>query len=576
MTENQTGTCSQALLGDWEEEIYEALQEAKSASLIERIWRKDPSVWKQAEEVQKEIAERLGWLDAPFQTDEDVREFVSFANEVAGEGLKTVVLMGMGGSSLAPELFQKTFSNKSPFPQLVVLDSTDAERVRDVERAVQPEKTLFIFASKSGTTTEPFSFFKYFFDRVQGVSKGRAGRHFIAITDPGTSLVDLAEAKGFRKVFLADPHVGGRYSALTAFGLLPAALIGVDIFSLLASSRVLAEGSRDISDPVFHPSLLLGLAMGILAKKKRDKLTLLLPPGLESFGDWIEQLIAESLGKEGEGIVPVIREVLESDTGYGSDRFFVALGLGSGDSGQWESRIRRLASKGHPVLFFKIPDPPALGGEFFRWEMATAIAGTVLGINPFDQPDVQSAKDRTKAFLEKLGSEGNVPFRFSSLKDFPFRFACSRAVKERCVKQDPWQVFWKSLRPQEVIHILAFLPPRQAIAEQLSRLRVNTGKNAQATVTLGLGPRYLHSTGQLHKGGPDEGIFLIVLAKRRSSLQVPGEKFTFEQLQLAQAVGDFEALDSKGRRAFLIELEDFSQESLMRLGDNIQRALGTR
>ena len=547
------------VLGAYEEPVQEALERAASDRLAERIWARDPGVWKSDPALHKEIVERLGWLDAPFQTEDALRPIVSFAEEAARE-FKSVVLMGMGGSSLAPELFSSVFKGKPGRPELRVLDSTDPESVLDVARAINLPKTLFIFASKSGTTTEPLSFYKYFRNEAKRLLKDRVGRNFIAITDPGAPLEELARKEGFRKVFLADPSVGGRYSALTPFGLVPAALIGADIAAILAGARRLAELSRKTGDPASHPALPLGVAMGFFALRKRDKLTLLVSKGLEPFGDWVEQLVAESTGKEGKGVVPVIRESALAPQEYGPDRLFVTLTLESKKDKELQGRAAKLAAAGHPVLSFRLPDIADLGGELFRWEMATAIAGAVMKINPFDQPDVQSAKDKTKELLQTLAAGRPLPLKTVPMKWTPFNVSWSRAVGDPEGKpEEAWPRFWKSLGVGEAAHLLAFLPARKGIREGLEGLRAKVRKLTKAAVTVGIGPRYLHSTGQLHKGGPDKAIFLVIVAPRKTRLPVPGDPYTFEQLELAQAVGDFQALDSKGRRAFFVELPDFSK-----------------
>lgn len=565
--ESATLQAKESRFGAW---IDAALEKALKESFIRRLWEKDPSLWN-GRPGQKDLADRLGWLDAPQKSADICREAAAFAEELRAEKVTHAVLMGMGGSSLAPEVFQNVFGSRPGFLRLVVLDSTDPERVLDAAKTVRGKKSVFIFASKSGTTTEPFSFYKYFYALVSKSAGGTsAGNSFIAITDPGTSLEALAKEKGFRRVFLADPEVGGRYSALTAFGLVPAALIGVDVKKVLSKAAAFAQKTRQVSNPQLHPALKLGAAMAVFAGKGRDKLTLTSSAGLESFADWAEQLIAESTGKQGKGVIPVVKEKLSAPSEYGSDRFFAQLALGKDPAS--DAKLARLSAGGHPVFTIRLDEKADLGAEFFRWEMATAIAGAFLGINPFDQPDVQSAKDKTKALLKFVEEGKEISVDARTVKGLPFKIACSAALGK-----DPaaaWQKFWPQLKNGSALHVLAFLPPRKPIEAQFQKLRQDVRRMALAATTLGFGPRYLHSTGQLHKGGPDNAVFLVVTARRKTRVPVPGDKFTFEQLQFAQAVGDFQALDAKKRRALFIELKDFSAASLKALAAASLKALG--
>jgi len=497
--------------------------------------------------VKKEIVRRLGWLDVVKSMKKEIGNLTGFAEEIKKEGFEKVLLLGMGGSSLAPEMFQAVFGNKKDMPELLVLDSTDPLRVRDVENKLKIEKTLFIVSSKSGITIELVSLFKYFFAKVK-----EKKRQFVAITDPGTPLADLARENNFRRVFLAPEDVGGRFSALTFFGLVPAALIGVDVAAVLESAEKMTARTSPIISAADNPAALLGVAMAVLAEEGRDKLTVVTEARLESFGDWAEQLVAESTGKEELGIIPVVREPLEEPAVYGEDRFFVALLSDSEEGKHLEKRLEAFQKEGHPVLTLKIKDEGDLGAEFFRWEMATAIACALMKINAFDQPDVQAAKDRVKALLKSVESGKTFDLKPSEISAEAF---------ESCLKSGDY------------VAILAFLPDQEMLRGKLNELRFHIRNRTKLAVTLGFGPRYLHSTGQLHKGGPPSGVFLLLTAKHAEDSSVPGQKYSFGQLELAQAIGDFEALHAKGRRVFHLKFEDLSEAHLAEALQKIQSSI---
>ena len=528
------------------------IEKCAKMNLIQRLWDKDASLWKKDPAEQKEILARLGWLKIAATMKESADDLKSFADEIRKEGFSRVVLLGMGGSSLAPEVFQSTFGKKTGYPELMVLDSTDPDSVRDIESKIDLQKTLFIVSSKSGGTIELVSFFKYFFDKVKEVRKEKASQQFVAITDPGTALVDLAKTHNFRRVFLAPPDVGGRFSALTYFGLVPASLIGVDVAAILDGAEKMMEGSSAAVEYPENEAIQLGVGMAVLAEEGRDKLTIVTSTGLESFGDWAEQLVAESTGKEDLGVVPIVGEPLTGPKVYGEDRFFVGLELESEDNTAFEMRLNALKKAGHPVLTLKMKDASDLGGEFFRWEMATAIACALLKINTFDQPDVQAAKDSTKALLKKIEKGEELAIKAS---------------------QNSLDSFWGSLSAQDYVGILAFLPKDDKIKKKLQALRLEIRDLTKNAVTLGIGPRYLHSTGQLHKGGPNTGVFFFITAAHAQDLAIPGDKFTFGQLELAQAMGDLEALESKERRVFHVRLEELSENSLDELSEKVTAVL---
>ena len=553
MTQTEHSRPPQAAWGRHEAVVREWIDTADRQGLFKRIWDKDATLWKKEPAAHKEIRARLGWLTAPSLTRRVLPEILRFTEGVREAGFRHVVLLGMGGSSLAPEVIRSVWGPREGYPELWVLDSTDPARVKDVEAALELEHTLFIVSSKSGGTIELLSLFKYFHDRVRATRPDKAGDQFIAITDPGTPLEALARQHNFRHVFFAPEDVGGRFSALTVFGIVPAALTGADVQALLGSAEAMAEACSPNVETQDNAAAALGIGMAVLAEEGRDKLTILAPPALEAFGDWAEQLVAESTGKEGSGIVPVVREAVGAPASYGADRFFVALVPEWARDEAFETALDALAKAGHPVLRFHLRAPADLGGEFFRWEMATAVASALLKINAFDQPDVQAAKDSTKEILKRFEATGRVELKDSSIT---------------------MEAFWENAEEGDYVAVLAFLPDRPALRAALAALREEIRRHTRLAVTTGLGPRYLHSTGQLHKGGPNKAVFLLVTAPPDGDLPVPGEKYTFGQLETAQAMGDFEALESRGRWLLHVRLGGASEKDLRGLLVATRQALG--
>ncbi len=502
--------------------------------LSQRIWAKDHTVW--SAQPVPELTDRLGWLSLPESMVAQLGTLAAFAEQVRAEGVRHAVLLGMGGSSLAPEVFQATFGHRAGHPELLVLDSTHPDAVRAIDRRIDPDRTIFLVSSKSGGTSETLSFFRYFWHRYPA---SRAGGHFVAITDPGTSLERLAEERGFRRVFHAPPDVGGRYSALTVFGLVPAALIGVDLEALLRRARVMERASGPDVEGDANPSTVLGAALGELALRGRDKLTFLVAPPFGALPAWAEQLVAESTGKNGKGIVPVADEPVWPAESYASDRVFVSVALAGADDASLEPRRQALAAQGHPVIRVALGSPLDLGQEFYRWELATAAAGAALGVQPFDQPDVQLAKD-----LARQAMAGDAHAAGSASASLTDPAAWPAAIAS-----------WLSkARSGDYIGLQAYLAPSAEIAGQLARLRDRLGRRAGLATTLGFGPRFLHSTGQLHKGGPATGLFLQVTDEVRADLPVPETSYRFGQLIAAQAEGDALALERRGRRVLRIGL----------------------
>lgn len=546
-----TFTPPNAQWGPYEASIRQWYAKCEKMNVVPRLWQRDATLWSKDPAAQKEIKNRLGWLALPRLMRPHLNEFKTFQDEVKATGFTHAVLLGMGGSSLAPEVMQNVFGNAVGFPSLLTLDSTDPGRVKDVESQIDLAKTLFIVSSKSGGTIELVSFFKYFYDRVKSVRVENPGAAFIAITDPGTVLEASAKEHKFWKTFLAPEDVGGRFSALSVFGLVPAAVIGVDIPKFLSGAeRMMAQCSMEV--PLADNAAFgLGLGMAVLAEEGRDKLTILASSSLTSFGDWIEQLVAESTGKEGSGILPVVRESLEPAENYGPDRFFVETTL-DGESKPNSPSVQALALSGHPVFSISIKQNYDLGAEFFRWEVATAIACALLKVNAFDQPDVQLAKEAAKTFLEKAKNGGAV---------------------EPVVSDRTLETFWENAEPSDYAAILAFLPDREGLRQRLLKLRDTIRERTKLASTLGFGPRYLHSTGQLHKGGPAKSLFILITSPSPEDLPVPGENYTFAGLELAQAMGDYAALESKARWVIHLRLAELSEKALEDVCSKIEAAI---
>ncbi len=519
------------------------------ARLASRIWNREPAAFvgpDAPQAVNDAILNRLGWLAAPENMSARAAEIAEFRRATADDGLTDFYLLGMGGSSLCAEVLRDVLGVPGHANRLVVLDTTDEHAIRAATDAIVPERTCFLVASKSGSTLEVTSLERYFHG-VMAAAVPAPGRHFAAITDPGTALVDHAAAQGYRHTFLNPPDIGGRYSALSMFGLVPAALVGISEGTLLASAREMSDLCRQ--DSPANPGLRLGVFMGVHAAAGRDKLTLIMSPGLQSLGPWIEQLVAESTGKQGRGLLPVIGEPIGPASQYGQDRVVVAI-LAPGDA-----ETARLAdaaeTAGHPV--FRIETTPEnLGAEFFRWEFATAVAGAVLGINPFDEPDVRSAKQRTQAQLDAYLATGG--FRIEPpLVDTPLY---SRREYAGTGGARPANAY---------VAILDYLPADPSRAIAITRLRASIRSRLSLASTHGIGPRYLHSTGQYHKGGPNTGVFVLVTSGDATSTPVPGAGYTFSTLKHAQAFGDFDALVAGGRHVIHCHFDSPSADVVTRL-----------
>lgn len=540
-------------LGALKQPVAERVLQLKQVHAVQRIHQHDPTLWTNNPQGQEEIKKRLGWLTAPSESWKHIVDFEKLLWECLEDGYTHAVILGMGGSSLSPEVFATTFPASNPNAlRVLILDSTDPQQVRMVTRQAPLEKTLYIVSSKSGTTSEPNALLAYFWDIAQNRLGKKAGKHFVAITDPGTPLEKLAWELGFRNVFLANPDVGGRYSVFTAFGLLPATLSGVRVPDLLKKAGQMAAQCTEDFPAERNPGLVLGAILGTAALHGRDKVTLILDPAIATYGSWLEQLLAESSGKDGKGLVPVDLEPLVPSKYYGHDRIFVYLA----NTNQFSKTVEQLLKAGHPVLTFFVPDLYDLGAEFYRWEFATAIACAILGVNAFDQPDVQDSKIRTEkkiaAYLEKGNLEEAPPF----WQDENFTLYGTDQTMTSGTLPEILQDFLNQLKPGDYLALNAYLPRNKTVLRELQKIRRSLLKRIGNATTIGFGPRFLHSTGQLHKGGANKGVFIQITAEPDNDLEIPGKGFTFGILEKAQALGDFEALQSRQRRAIRIHLKN--------------------
>ncbi len=520
-------------LGDLSGRVDDRLRVWAAKEYARRMWDRDHALW--SPDPTPELTDRLGWLQLPYATDQ-VPAINAFADG-ARAGTDQVVVLGMGGSSMAPEVFADTFGTAPGHPSLTVLDSTHPEAVRAVSAGIDPARTLFLVASKSGGTIETLSLFRHFWGLVSSVHD-RPGDRFVALTDPGSGLEALAGERRFRRVFTAPPDVGGRYSALTPFGLVPAALIGMDIESLLAKAAVMADDCGPDRPVAANTGLRLGAVMGESALAGRDKLTYLCSPAVTGFGAWIEQLVAESTGKNGTGIVPVAGEPLGDPESYGQDRLFVFMALEGDQPPEWEAVQAGLRRRGHPMVGVTLHHLDELGAEMFRSEMAVASAGSILGINPFDQPDVQVAKDLARRAMSPGGLEGSVA---ETSCDSP-RLAAALGA---------WAAM---IEPGDYVGIHAYLPMGGPATPVLESLVPLLRDRYRVAVTLGYGPRFLHSTGQLHKGGANNGVFLQLVDSPDLDIEIPEADFSFGELLEGQAAGDYQALSGRDRRLLRVRL----------------------
>ena len=545
--------------------VQERLVALAAADFSERLWAADPTLWKADDDShQKIVANALGWLSVFEGVRDEVQGLTEFVHELRAEGYRSAVLLGMGGSSLAPEVMRAILGTRLGYLDLHVLDSTDPAAVAAVAAAVDLESTLFVVASKSGGTTETACFHAYFYERLRELDGEQAGHHFVAITDEGTSLEQQALDQGFRAVFVNPGDIGGRYSALSFFGMVPAALIGVDLERLLDGVCAMAVACGPDVPAEQNPALRLGAAMGELALRGRDKLTLVFEPPLAPLSAWVEQLVAESTGKEGTGILPVDLEELGPAGAYGDDRVFAAVRLaGAADAGV-AGALEALRDAGHPVLEHEIADVRDLGGEFLRWEIAVAAAGHVLGIDAFDQPNVQESKDITKGLLGEYAATGELPAEPPADDGRRVVYPVGDEDLPAALRE-----FLAQAAAGDYVALQAYVAPGQAVWDQLQAVRLQLRDGLRVATTLGYGPRYLHSTGQLHKGGPNKGLFLQLLGHDPDDVEIPGQPYSFGTLKRAQARGDLTALRAHGCRAIRVCLGDDVPVGLARLAELI-------
>jgi len=553
---------SEMRLGSYAAAVTARLARWQEERFGQRLWQKDTTLW--SREPVPDLADRLGWLPLPATAPATLDDLGRFVDGVRADGITHAVVLGMGGSSLAPEVFAHTFGHRSGWPDLSVLDSTHPDAVAALAGRLDPLKSLFLVSSKSGGTTETLSYFYTFWERVKRAlaetdPKGDPGRHFAAITDPGTSLEKLARERGFRAVFSAPPDVGGRYSALTPFGLVPAAVAGVDLAALLARARQAAAACGPEVPAADDPGLQLGAAMGELARAGRDKLTLWTSPSIAAFPDWLEQLIAESTGKDNTGIVPVAGEPLGRPGAYGADRFFVTLEVAGEDVGVGDL-LAALEAQGHPVARLTLADPLDLGREMFRWEVAVAAAGAVLGIHPFNQPDVEFAKVLAREAMKQGGAGGGGGAKAVPVAD---RTALGAALADLLGGTGGY------------VGLQAYLAPTPALGEALHALQGEVRDRTRLATTFGYGPRFLHSTGQLHKGGPPGSRFLQLVDHPHQELPVPETDYTFARLIQAQAAGDRKALEQRGRKVLTVDLGEDASAGVAAVRQAVGEALRT-
>ena len=554
----------------------DTIEDWRERGVVRRLWRRDKSIWTSADEDKW-----LGWLDSVDLSLKQVPDYQAFAQDVKRAAFTNVLLLGMGGSSLGPEVLALTFGKQSGWPTLRILNSTDPAQIRATEAAIDVTRTLFIVSSKSGTTTEPNVLKDYFFARVvEAVGKDKAGGHFVAVTDPGSALEKTAKADRFRRVSLGQPNIGGRYSVLSPFGLVPAAAAGIDIARLLETAQAMVRSCGDDVPPADNPAVQLGIALGVAGREGRDKVTLFCSPKLVDFGAWAEQLIAESTGKNGKGLIPIDAEPLGAPDLYGSDRFFIDLRTTSEADPARDGALDALQRAGHPLARIELKSPEYIGQEFFRFELAIAVAGAVIGINPFDQPDVEASKAKTRELTAAFEKTGALPGETPVAREGAIEVYTDAANAEGLKKAgadggvESWlKAHFARLHPGDYAALLAYLARNEEHAETLQKMRLALRQRGCVATCLGFGPRFLHSTGQAYKGGPNSGVFLQITADEAADLAIPGHGASFGVIKAAQARGDFDVLAERGRRALRVHLKGDVEAGLQVLGATFKRAL---
>jgi transaldolase/glucose-6-phosphate isomerase len=555
-----------------------AVDDWRASGKVRRLWQRDASLWTGTDE-----ANWLGWLGITEEQITQAGSLQKFAEDVKVSGFQYVLLLGMGGSSLCPEVLTKTFGKIDGFPELHVLDSTDPAQIRSVESKIDLRKTLFIVSSKSGSTLEPNIFKQYFFERAkQAVGEDKAGSHFVAITDPGSKMQHVAEGDRFRQIFYGLPSIGGRYSALSNFGMVPAAAMGIDTRKFLDRTEEMVEACASCVPVEQNPGVVLGIILGTAARSGRDKVTIITSPKIYDLGAWLEQLLAESTGKQGKGLIPVDREELGSPEVYGSDRVFAYVRLESAPDAQQDAKVAALEKAGHPVVRISLADIYDLGQEFFRWEIATAVAGSILGINAFNQPDVEASKVATRNLTAAYEKTGSLPAEKPILEDKGIKLFTDEKNAAELAKiagndkslAGYLRAYLNRMREHDYFGLLAYVEMNDATERPLQEIRHAVRDKRRVATCLGFGPRFLHSTGQAYKGGPNSGVFLQLTCDDANDLPVPGQKYTFGVVKAAQARGDFQVLVERNRRALRVHLGSDRKAGLAILQAAIKQALG--
>jgi len=549
----------------------------QSGGKMQRLWQRDAKLWTGADE-----ANWLGWLDIVEEQIAQQDQLQKVAKEVQARGFQHVLLLGMGGSSLCPEVLRMTFGRITHFPTLHVLDSTDPAQVKFFEHQIDIPKTLFIVSSKSGSTLEPNIFKQYFFERAkQAVGAVKVGSHFIAITDPGSKMQQVAEADRFLHVFFGRPSIGGRYSALSNFGMIPAAVMGVDTKTFLARAAEMVSACGPGVAVDENPGAALGMILGTAATTGRDKVTIITSPGISDLGAWLEQLLAESTGKIGKGIIPVDREHLAEPDIYGKDRVFVYVRLDSGADDDQDAKVAAIEQAGHPVVRIAMANTYELGAEFFRWEIATAVAGSIIGINAFNQPDVEASKIVTKSLTSEYEKNGSLPAETPVVEDSGIKLFTDEINAAELAKaaagDNSLAGYLKAhlarIKAGDYFAVLGYIQMNAEHEQSLQAIRHTVRDKKGVATVLGFGPRFLHSTGQAYKGGPNSGVFLQITCDDSVELPVPGQKYTFGVVKAAQARGDFQVLADRGRRALRVHLGSNLKAGLAALLTAVQKAV---
>jgi len=553
--------------------VASSLEDWKQNNKVARLWQKDASLWSGTDE-----SNWLGWLTITEEQLAHIDVLKQIAEDVKKARFKHALLLGMGGSSLCPEVLRMTFGRIKGFPELHVLDSTDPSQIKAIETKVDLKSTICIVSSKSGSTLEPNIYKQYFFERVKAkVGEKEAGNRFIAITDPGSKMQQVAEADKFRKIFMGVPSIGGRYSALSNFGMVPAAVMGLDVAKFLKNTEEMVKACGASSAADSNPGVILGTILGVAANQGRDKITIIASPGIFDLGAWLEQLIAESTGKIGKGIIPVDRERLAKPATYGNDRVFAYLRLALKPNKAQDVAVAALEKAGHPVVRITLPNTYTLGQEFFRWEIATAVAGSIIGINAFNQPDVEASKIETKKLTSQYEMTGSLPpespfFEEKGIKLFADE-KNTAALKGGAKLADVLKAHLSRLGAGDYFAVLGYITMNPANEKSLQTIRHAVRDKKKVATVLGFGPRFLHSTGQAYKGGPNSGVFLQITCDDAKDLPVPGQKYTFGIVKAAQARGDFAVLAERGRRALRVHLGKNLKSGLGALAKAVQKAI---